>query len=86
MGNCLHLEQINQVKPGKDICEECVKSGANWVHLRACQGCGITLCCDSSENQHARAHFNESKHPIIASAEIGEKWLWCYEDEVYKRY
>lgn len=86
MGNCLHLEQIKKVKPGKDICEECVKSGASWVHLRVCQSCGITLCCDSSKNQHARAHFNENKHPIIASAEDREKWLWCYVDEIYKRY
>jgi hypothetical protein len=40
-------------------------------------------CCDSSKNRHARAHFHETNHPLIQSAERGEDWRWCYVDEVY---
>ncbi|HEX8711345.1 MAG TPA: UBP-type zinc finger domain-containing protein, partial [Terracidiphilus sp.] len=32
---------------------------------------------------HARAHFHETQHPLIQSAERGEDWKWCYVDEVY---
>lgn len=68
------------------VCEECVKTGDDWVHLRTCQTCGITLCCDSSPNKHATAHFKASGHPLIISAEPGERWMWCYEDELFMRY
>lgn len=67
-------------------CEECVRIGGTWVHLRICQTCGKMLCCDSSEHQHARHHFQASGHPVISSAELGEQWLYCYEDQDQKRY
>ncbi|MFC3880303.1 UBP-type zinc finger domain-containing protein [Algoriphagus namhaensis] len=89
MKSCSHLDQAlaDEVKnPKSQECAECVKTGDEWVHLRTCQSCGITLCCDSSKNQHASAHFAESKHPVIASAEQGERWLYCYEDELFMRY
>jgi hypothetical protein len=79
---CAHLAAIKSVKqPKLRVCEECIKTGDQWVHLRTCQERGITLCCDSSPNRHASKHAHASKHPVIASAEIGERWLYCYPDD-----
>ena len=84
---CLHISAIKTVKPPKRReCEECVKTRSRWVHLRTCQGCGVTLCCDSSPNQHASSHSKAAKHPVIASAESGERWMYCYEDDSYAEY
>src|SRR5436305_1079753 len=63
-------------------CEECLKTGGWWVHLRMCQICGKIGCCDNSPSKHATAHFHETSHPIIRSAEPGEDWSWCYVDEI----
>jgi len=84
---CAHLQAIHSVKQAaRHVCEECVKTGDNWVHLRTCQTCGTTLCCDSSPNRHARAHAMQSGHPVIASAETGERWLYCYADDAFLEY
>jgi hypothetical protein len=84
---CTHLVSITAIKPPKKrVCEECAKIGARWVHLRTCQECGVTLCCDSSPNQHATQHAHASKHPVIASAEPGERWLYCYPDDEVAEY
>lgn len=84
---CAHLAAISTVKlPQRRVCEECMKTGDSWVHLRTCQECGITLCCDSSPNRHASKHAHASKHPVIASAELGERWLYCYPDEQVAEY
>ena len=63
-------------------CEECLKIGDRWLHLRMCLVCGKIGCCDSSPNRHATAHFHETDHPLIRSAEPGEDWAWCYVDDV----
>ena len=84
---CLHIAQIETVKSPKAlVCEECVAIGSKWVHLRTCQGCGVTLCCDSSPNRHASKHARSSGHPVIASAQPGEQWLYCFPDEAYVEY
>ena len=76
---CEHLSAISEVRqPTRRVCEECAKSGDAWVHLRTCQSCGVTLCCDSSPNKHASKHAGTTRHPVIASAEPGERWLYCY--------
>lgn len=81
---CAHLEAIHTVRqPGARECDECVKTGSRWVHLRTCQTCGVTRCCDSSPNRHATSHASSSGHPVIASAEEGERWLYCYADDAY---
>src|SRR5579871_2918989 len=81
---CPHAaDHIKPVKPASKGCEECLKTGDTWVHLRMCAECGHVGCCDSSKNRHARAHFHQTQHPIIQSAERGEDWRWCYVDEVY---
>lgn len=80
---CEHFEQIKKVKPGSKGCEECLKLGDPWVHLRLCEMCGHVGCCDSSKNRHATRHFHETKHPVVKSLEPGEEWGWCYIDEVF---
>jgi uncharacterized UBP type Zn finger protein len=84
---CAHIEAVSTVKLAQSRqCEECVKTGSRWVHLRTCQECGATLCCDSSPNRHATKHARASGHPVIASAEPGERWLYCYPDDAYAEY
>jgi uncharacterized UBP type Zn finger protein len=76
-----HLEMIRDVTPSADGCEDCLRIGSRWVHLRLCLTCGHVGCCDSSPHRHARMHFHESGHPIIQSFEPGEAWRWCYVHE-----
>jgi len=76
-----HLKDIRDVTPNTDGCEECLKMGDVWVHLRLCLSCGHVGCCDDSKNKHATKHFRKTKHPIIRSLEPGEDWRWCYVDE-----
>ncbi len=84
---CAHIEAVATVKHAKHRqCDECVKIGADWVHLRICQECGATHCCDDSPNRHATKHARASKHPVIASAEPGERWLYCYPDDAVAEY
>ena len=82
MRTCTHLNQIKDVKPSANGCEECLKTGDWWVHLRICRICGHVGCCDESPNKHATKHFHATGHPIIQSIEPGEAWLWCYVDKV----
>lgn len=86
-GPCAHIESITAIKNAKRRqCDECVKIGARWVHLRTCQSCGATLCCDSSPNRHASRHAHSAGHPVAASAEPGERWLYCYQDDAFAEY
>jgi uncharacterized UBP type Zn finger protein len=80
---CDHVGEtkIRSVERPAGGCEDCLKIGARWVHLRECLTCGHVGCCDSSPNKHATAHFHATKHPIITSVEPGETWTWCYVDE-----
>ena len=82
MPACHHLKDIKKVSPNTDGCEECLKTGDTWVHLRLCRTCGKVGCCDDSKNQHASKHFHAAQHPIITSLEPGESWSWCYVDEL----
>ena len=79
---CTHLNEIKFRETTKKGCEECLKRGDTWVHLRLCLTCGHVGCCDSSKNKHATKHFHATKHPLIRSIEPGESWVWCYVDEV----
>lgn len=79
---CTHLDQIKHPSPNTNGCEECLKLGDSWVHLRLCESCGHVGCCDSSKNRHATKHFRKTKHPIVRSIEPGEDWGWCYADDL----
>ena len=84
---CAHIQTITSIRhPKRRVCEECEKIGSTWVHLRTCQTCGGTRCCDSSPNRHASKHAHTSSHPVIASAEPGEQWLYCFPDDAYAEY
>ena len=83
---CSHLDQVKEldVPARADVpgCEECLKIGGEWVHLRVCRSCGKVGCCDSSPNRHASRHAHEDSHPIMSSIEPGEDRSWCVVDEV----
>ena len=84
---CQHLSTVTDIRPARQyVCDECINTGDRWVHLRTCQTCGTTLCCDSSPNKHATKHYHANQHPVIASAEPGERWLWCYVDKQMAQY
>ena len=80
---CTHLNQVKEVTPSARGCEDCLRIGGTWLHLRLCMECGHVGCCDSSPNRHATAHFKQTRHPIIKSHEPGEDWGWCYVDELF---
>jgi uncharacterized UBP type Zn finger protein len=81
---CTHVEDyVKTVTQQTRGCEECLKIGSTWVHLRMCLECGKVGCCDSSRNRHATAHFHETGHPILRSVEPGEEWRYCCIDKVY---
>jgi uncharacterized UBP type Zn finger protein len=84
MPECTHLDQIQITELPESVagCEECLKVGDPWLHLRICLVCGKVGCCDDSPNKHATAHAGESGHPLIRSLEPGEDWSWCYVDDL----
>ena len=83
-GSCEHIRLVEPKESISYQCEECVKTGDSWVHLRTCQDCGVTLCCDSSPNQHASKHAQQHGHHVVKSAEPGENWYYCYAHNTLK--
>jgi uncharacterized UBP type Zn finger protein len=81
---CTHLDTIDVIELPDPLlgCEECLKTGDRWVHLRMCLTCGKVGCCDSSPNRHASGHYREVGHTLVRSAQPGEDWAWCFADEV----
>ena len=79
---CEHAVDLEPTAPRTLGCEECLKIGSRWVHLRLCLKCGHVGCCDSSPGRHATKHFHGTSHPVMASFERGERWAWCYVDEM----
>jgi hypothetical protein len=79
-----HLALVRPVgPPATPGCEECLRLGTPWVHLRQCLTCGRVGCCDSSPMRHAHAHAAATDHAIVRSIEPGEDWRWCYADEQF---
>ncbi|WP_053202419.1 UBP-type zinc finger domain-containing protein [Jiangella muralis] len=78
-----HLAFIRPVLPRTKGCEDCLRTGSAWVHLRLCLTCGKVGCCDTSPNKHARKHAQQSGHPIVRSLEPGENWRWCFAHEAF---
>ncbi|WP_075792065.1 UBP-type zinc finger domain-containing protein [Massilia putida] len=82
--DCRHFHEIVTREGNTGGCEECLKMGDTWVHLRVCLTCGHVGCCDDSKNKHATKHFHATSHPAIRSKEPGETWGWCYVDRIVK--
>ena len=78
---CTHRRTIRNVTPSAKGCEDCLKIGSEWVHLRLCAQCGHIGCCDSSPSQHASKHAESTRHQFVRSFEPGEDWFYNYEDE-----
>ena len=81
--SCSHVNHVKTDQPRSDGCEECLKMGDTWVHLRLCRTCGHVGCCDSSKNKHATKHYRATSHPVIRSFEPGERWRYCYPDDLF---
>ena len=79
--DCEHVEGLGPVVPRTAGCEECLRAGDGWVHLRVCMACGHVGCCDFSPNKHATKHYHATNHPLVRSLEPGESWGWCYPDQ-----
>ena len=84
MAGCTHLDTIKVLQLPESVagCEDCLREGGVWLHLRICLECGHVGCCDDSPNRHATAHHRSSGHPLIRSLEPGEEWSWCFVDEI----
>jgi Zn-finger in ubiquitin-hydrolases and other protein len=81
--SCGHLDEVRAERPtAVEGCEDCLREGTTWVHLRLCLVCGHVRCCDSSPRRHATAHWTSTRHPLVCSLEEGEEWGWCYADEL----
>jgi hypothetical protein len=79
---CAHLNLVHSVTPSSNGCEDCLKIGDSWVHLRLCMICGHVGCCDDSKNKHATKHYHATHDPLIKSFEPGEEWGWCYPEQL----
>lgn len=80
---CSHLGDVDRdATPSAEGCEDCLRIGGRWVHLRMCRDCGHVGCCDSSPQKHAAAHYKDTHHPVMRSIEPGEAWRWCYVDNL----
>jgi len=80
---CTHLDQIQDVTPSAEGCEDCLRIGGSWLHLRICLSCGHVGCCDDSPNRHARAHAAQTGHAVVQSFEPGEEWVYCFVDDAF---
>lgn len=84
--SCSHLDELVPAEPTTTAgCEDCLRDGGRWVHLRLCMSCGHVGCCNSSPSRHATAHHHETGHPVVHSFEPGERWAWCYVDEQFRK-
>lgn len=84
MTTCTHLDRVRVTQLPESVqgCEECLKTGDPWLHLRICLECGTVGCCDSSPNRHASAHARSAGHPLARSIEPGEEWSSCFADDL----
>lgn len=83
MPQCEHVKDIKTYIPRAKGCEECMKMGDRWIHLRVCLICGHVGCCNSSKNKHATQHFKETGHAMMRSLEPGEVWGYCFVDDIF---
>ncbi len=75
---CEHLNSLAPVRPQSDHCVDCRSRPGRQAGLMVCLTCGWVACSNDSPNQHARAHYEETDHPVAARLAVGAAWRWCY--------
>jgi uncharacterized UBP type Zn finger protein len=75
---CEHLDGLGPVTPQSDHCSACQDRTRRRASLVFCMTCGWVACSDNSPDKHARAHYEETDHPLAADLEPGSRWRWCY--------
>ncbi|WP_218005200.1 UBP-type zinc finger domain-containing protein [Actinomadura macra] len=75
---CGHLDELGPVTPRSGGCPACQAAGDTWTRLRVCLNCGWVACSDDSPQQHGRAHYQETDHPLVGALEPESTWRWCY--------
>ncbi|MDT0308439.1 UBP-type zinc finger domain-containing protein [Streptomyces sp. DSM 44917] len=75
---CAHLDGLAPVTPTSRDCRTCHAPESRWVSLLVCMTCGWVACSDESPNQHAKAHYEETDHPVARSLAAGSSRRWCY--------
>src|ERR1700722_16375336 len=77
---CEHLDGLRPVRPQAADCRDCRddRNRPGPVGLMVCLTCGWVGCSNDSPNQHARAHYEETDHPVAAGLAPGSAWRWCY--------
>jgi len=75
---CDHFSGARSIKPHSTECLECLIHGCGWAALWLCLSCGWVACSDDSPNQHAKAHYQETDHPVAVSLEQHRRQRWCY--------
>jgi uncharacterized UBP type Zn finger protein len=76
--HCEHLDGLAPVTPQSDHCLNCQDRADRRAPLVVCLTCGWVACSGSSPGRHARAHYEETDHPLAAGLEPGSRWRWCY--------
>ena len=75
---CQHLDGLVSVKALSDDCPGCRDRPDHPEELVMCLTCGWVACSNDSPGQHARAHYEETDHPVAAALRPGRCWRWCY--------
>jgi len=78
---CEHLDGLPPVTPQSADCRDC-RNGQDrqdrQASLVVCLTCGWVACSDDSPSHHARAHYEETNHPVVTGLQPGTRWRWCY--------
>ena len=77
LGPCQHVAALHPVLSPADGCRPCLDRGDTWVRLCLCQSCGWVACSDDSPGQHAKAHYEETDHPVVILLQHPHP-RWCY--------
>ncbi len=75
---CEHVDGLAPVRPRSADCRDCRDRPGRPATLVFCLTCGWVACSDDSLNHHARAHYEETDHPVVAGLQPGTRWRWCY--------
>ena len=75
---CEHFDGLAPVRPQSADCQDCRSRQDGQAGLVVCLTCGWVTCSDDSPRQHARAHYEETDHPVTAGLAPAAARRWCY--------